>query len=40
MDNDDEHKKAKGTKNFVIKQRIMVNNYKDCLFNYKIILKS
>ena len=38
MDNDDEHKKAKGTKNCVIKRRIMVNNYKDCLFNYKIIL--
>ena len=40
MDNDDEHKKAKGTKNCVIKRRIMVNNFKDCLFNYKIILKS
>ena len=35
-----EHKKAKGTKNCVIKRRLMVKNYKDCLFNNKIILKS
>ena len=35
-----EHKKAKGTKNCVIKRRLMVKDYKDCLFNNKIILKS
>ena len=40
MDNDSEHKKAKGTKKFVIKTRLMFENYKDCLFNDKIILKS
>ena len=36
MDDDRKHKKAKGTKKCVIK---MFKNYKDCLFNYKIILK-
>ena len=35
-----EHKKAKGTKKYVIKGRLMVKNYKDCLFNNKLILKS
>ena len=40
MDDDSEHKKAKGTKKCVIKRRLMVKNYKDCLFNNKIILKS
>ena len=30
---DSEHKKAKGTKKCVIKRRLMVKNYKDCLFN-------
>ena len=35
-----EHKKAKGTKTCVIKGRLMVKNYKDWLFNNKIILKS
>ena len=40
MDNDSEHKKAKGTKKFVIKTRLMFENYKDCFFNDKIILKS
>ena len=39
MDDDSEHKKAKGTKKYVIKTRIMFKNYKDCLFNDKIILK-
>ena len=32
--------KAKGTKKCVIKHRLMVKNYTDCLFNDKIILKS
>ena len=31
---------AKGTKKCVIKHRLMVKNYTDCLFNDKIILKS
>ena len=39
MDDDSEHKRAKGTKECVIKRRLMVINYKDCLFNNKIILK-
>ena len=40
MDDDSERKKAKGTKKCVIKRKIMFENYTDCLFNYKIILKS
>ena len=40
MVDDSEHKKAKGTKKFVIKRKLMVKNYKDCLFNNKIILNS
>ena len=34
------NKKAKGTKKCVIKRRLMIENYTDCLFNDKIILKS
>ena len=34
------NKKAKGTKKCVIKRRLMFENYKDCLFKNKIILKS
>ena len=34
------NKKAKRTKNCVIKRRLMYENYKDCLFKDKIILKS
>ena len=33
-------KKAKGTKKCVIKRRLKFNNYKDCLLNNKIVLKS
>ena len=40
MHGDSEHKKAKGTKKCVIKQRLMIKNYKDCLFNDKTIIKS
>ena len=40
MDDDSEVKKSKGTKKSVIKREIMFKNYKDCLFNDKIILKS
>ena len=34
------NKKAKGTKKCVIKRELMFKNYKDCLFNNAIILKS
>ena len=34
-----EHKKAKGTKKCVIRQKLMFQNYKDCLFNEKTIFK-
>ena len=40
MDDDSEVKKSKGTKKCVIKREIMFENYTDCLFNNKIILKS
>ena len=40
MDDDSEVKKSKGTKKCVIKRELMFENYKDCLFNDKIILKS
>ena len=39
MDDDSEKKKGKGTKKCVIKRRLMFENYTDCLFNDKIILK-
>ena len=32
-------KKAKGTKNCVIKKMIKINDYKKCLFNDEVILK-
>ena len=35
-----EKKKAKGIKKCVIKRKTMFENYTDCLFNDKIILKS
>ena len=34
------NKKAKGTKKCVIKRRLMFENYKDCLFNSTVILRS
>ena len=40
MDDDSQVKKSKGTKKCVIKRELMFENYKDCLFNDKIILKS
>ena len=40
MEDGKEHKKAKGTKKCVIKRELMFENYKDSLFNNKIILKS
>ena len=38
MDDDSKHKKAKGTKKWVIKQKLMFRNRKDCLLKQKIIL--
>ena len=35
-----EDKKVKGTKKCVIKRRLKFNDYKDCLLNNKIVLKS
>ena len=40
LDDDTEFKKAKGTKKSVIKRELMFENYKDSLFNDKIILRS
>ena len=40
MDYDTKHKKLKGTKKCVRKRRLMFENYTDCLFNDKNILKS
>ena len=40
MDDGSEHKKDRGTKKCVIKRTTMFENYIDCLFNNKIILKS
>ena len=40
MDDDSEKKKAKGTKKCVIKRILMYENYKDCLFNDEVILRS
>ena len=35
-----EDKKAKGTKKSFIKRRLKFSDYKDCLLNNKILLKS
>ena len=40
LDDVTEYKKAKGTKKCVIKRELMFENYKDSLFNDKIILRS
>ena len=40
MDDDTEHKISKGTKKCIIKRELLFKNYKDCLFNNKIILRS
>ena len=40
MDDDSEHKKAKGTKKCIIKRGLMVKNYKDCIFNDKTMIKT
>ena len=40
MDDGSDHKKAKGTKKCVIKQKLMFQNFKDCLFNNKNVYRS
>ena len=40
MDDGSDHEKAKGTKKSVIKQKLMFENYKDCLFNNKTVYRS
>ena len=40
LDDDTEHKKAKGTKKCIIKRELMFENYKESLFDDKIILRS
>ena len=40
MDDDSEHKNAKGTKKCIIKRELMFQDYKDSLFDDKIIIKS
>ena len=39
-DDCEENKKAKGTKKCVIKRRLKFNDYKDCVLNNQIVLKS
>ena len=39
-DDGNDHKKAKGTKKFVIKQKLMFQNFKDCLFNNNNVYRS
>ena len=40
MDDESEHKKAKGAKKCVIKRTLVFKNHKDCNLNNKTILKS
>ena len=40
MDDGSDHKKSKGTKKCVIKQKPMLENYKDCLFHNKTLYRS
>ena len=39
-DDGNKHKKSKGTKRCVIKQKLMFQNFKDCLFNNKTVYRS
>ena len=39
-DDGNNHKKAKGTKKCVIKQKLMFQNFKGCLFNNKNVYRS
>ena len=40
LNDDTEHKKAKGTKKCIIKRELMFENYRESLFDDKIILRS
>ena len=40
MEDGSEHKKAKGSKKCIIKRELMFYNYKESLFDNKVILKS
>ena len=40
MEDDSERKTAKGVKRCVVKRRLMLENYKDSLFNNKTIMRS
>ena len=40
LDDDTEHKKAKGMKKCIVKRELMFENYVDALFNDKIIIRS
>ena len=40
LEDSNKDKKVKGTKKFIIKRELIFENYKDSLFNNKIILKS
>ena len=40
LDDDGSDKKAKGTKKCVLKRRLKLNDYKDCLLNKETVLKS
>ena len=40
MDDGGSDKKAKRTKKCVIKRRLKLNDYKDCLLNNEVVLKS
>ena len=40
LDDDTENKKAKGTKECIVKRELTFKNYVDCLFNDKTIIKS
>ena len=40
MDDDSKVKKSKGAKKCIIKRKLMFENYKNCLLNDKILLKS
>ena len=39
MDDGSNHKNGKGTKKCVIKQKLMFENYKDCVFNNKTVYR-
>ena len=40
LDDDTEHKEAKGTKKWIIKRELMFQYYKDSLFNDEVIIRS